>query len=53
MTHKLTRKYIKRQIKYFTLRHKKAESLTDKLHYSKLIYFWEKKLKYIKSDEIP
>ena len=47
MVHKLTKKHIKRQIKHFTLKHKKAKSLSAKLDYSKRIYFWETKLKEI------
>lgn len=48
MAHKLTKQYIKKQIKHFTLRHKQAKSLSDKLDYSKRIYFWETKLKELK-----
>ena len=42
---KLTKTYIKRQIKYFTKRHQQAKILTDKLDYSRRIYFWEIKLR--------
>lgn len=41
----MNKKYIKRQIKYFTNRHNKVKSLKDKLFYSNCLYFWENKFK--------
>jgi len=38
-------KDIKRQIKYFTLRHNQAKSLSEKLDYSKRIFYWETRLR--------
>ena len=48
MTKKLTQTYIKKQISYFTKRHKNAKNLKSKLDYSRRIYFWENKLKTMK-----
>ena len=48
MAKKLTQTYIKKQISYFTKRHKNAKNLKSKLDYSRRIYFWENKLKSIK-----
>ena len=45
---KLTKAYIKKQIKYFTMRHNKVKDLKSKLDYSNRIYFWETKLKGLK-----
>lgn len=41
---KLTKKYIKRQIKYFTKQWKVASEFADKQDYSKRIFFWETEL---------
>jgi len=49
MAIKLTKTYIKKQIKYFTARHNKVRDLKSKLDYSRRIYFWETKLRELKS----